>query len=150
MTSISKKLTFDPKEFKGSRLRCLQLTSLHNDGVAGFLTELVKPHAQVHPDGIWRPRGMLSPNEVELGRTAEFLSKQQREQLIDWWLAIGRNTSEIPNWDVVSKCAIEDRSGLVLVEAKAHPEELKKRDSSGPEERTANASRRLWRRRNGN
>jgi len=125
-----KKLTFDAKEFKGSRLRCLQLTSLNNDIVAEFLTELVKPHAQVVAESVWIPRGMLAPREAELGKAKEFLSDRQRTKAINWWLADPQPNTRIPNWDVVSNCTVKGRPGLVLVEAKSHLSELREGDSS--------------------
>lgn|ERR1022692_1705335 len=131
MPSNSESLMFWAREFKGSRLRCLQLTSLQNESVADVLNQLVEPHAHVDAHALWMPRGMLAPNEVELGRTEEFLSNQQRAQLIRWWLAVGLDSATIPNWDIVSNCTIDGRSGLVLVEAKAHPTELNEKDSSG-------------------
>lgn len=131
MPSNKDKLTFEPREFKGSRLRCLQLTSLRGESVTDFLNGLCEPHAHVSTDALWMPRGMLVPNEVKLGRTAEFLSDQRRTQLIEWWLSVDLETARIPNWDIVSECAVGGRPGLVLVEAKAHPAELGEGDSSG-------------------
>ena len=119
---------FNPRDFKGSRLRCLQLTSLHDDIVADFLTKLVEPHAQVSADGGWKPRGMLSPAEVELGVSPDFLSGSQREELLKWWLKV---SATVPNWDIVANCTVDGTPGLLLVEAKAHPTELKEKDSSG-------------------
>ena len=39
-----------------------------------------------------------------------------------------------PTWDIASTCTISGKKGLLLVEAKAHSEELKKDDSSGAKE----------------
>lgn len=129
MPVTSKKLQFDPREFKGSRLRCLQLTSLHDEEVARFLTGLITPHGEIDPDDIWRPRGMPIPGEVDWQTTVEFLSKAQRREAIDWWLSARHGNSRTPNWDLVSTCTMPDgRKGLLLVEAKAHPGELQKRD----------------------
>jgi hypothetical protein len=43
---------------------------------------------------------------------------------MSWWLAVepGANT---PNWDLASTATIDGREGLVLIEAKAHVNEIK-------------------------
>lgn len=129
MPLISKKLQFDPKEFKGSRLRCLQLTSLLDEEVARFLTGLITPHGKIDTNDIWRPRGMPLPGEVDWQTTTEFLSEGQRREAVDWWLSTRHGNSRTPNWDLVSTCAIPGgRKGLLLLEAKAHPAELPNRD----------------------
>jgi hypothetical protein len=51
------------------------------------------------------------------------LSEPDRTTLTRWWLA-KRGRANTPNWDLVSTCRIEDRKGLILVEAKAHEGEL--------------------------
>ncbi len=72
-------LIFSPREFKGSRLRCLQLTSLSNAKVAEFLQALIYPHAQIDEEAIWMPGGMLAPGEPELGRaTASFSNETSK------------------------------------------------------------------------
>jgi hypothetical protein len=76
------------------------------------------------------PRGLLEPNEAELGRTQEFLTADPREQLMSWWLAV-KAGARVPNWDIAATCAIEGRKGLLLVEAKAHDQEP---DASGKKE----------------
>jgi hypothetical protein len=116
-------ITFREREFKGSRLRCLLLTSQSDTEVAGVLTSLVTPHASVTPEDRWAPRGLREPDEGKLGETPGFLPKANRDALTRWWLAkSGR--ANTPNWDLVSTCRINDRAGLVLVEAKAHEAEL--------------------------
>ena len=116
-------ITFRERDFKGSRLRCLLLTSNSPAKVAEFLTSMVAPHAVVTTRDHWAPRGFLKPDEARLGETAGFLSGVDRTTMANWWLAQqgGANT---PNWDLVSTCHINDRPGLVLVEAKAHEGEL--------------------------
>ena len=43
-----------------------------------------------------------------------------RDKLRDWWLVATRT----PNWDIASTCKIDGKSGLLLIEAKAHANEL--------------------------
>lgn len=123
MSTAGRTISFRDREFKGSRLRCLLLTSDAPTRVAAFLNVLAAPHARVTAEDLWAPRGFLQPDEVKLGETAEFLPEAVRAALSKWWLArSGR--ANTPNWDLVSTCQIDQRDGLVLVEAKAHEGEL--------------------------
>jgi len=45
--------------------------------------------------------------------------------------AQARATSVTPNWDIASSCSVAGKKGLLLVEAKAHRDELKADDRSG-------------------
>lgn len=85
------------------------------------------------------PRGHCCPKEVTLETFGpRCIPGKQKEwsALGDWWLRHkkGANT---PNWDIAMGCRIEDRPGLVLVEAKAHRNELK---TTGKPLDTANAN----------
>ncbi len=125
----SRRMTMDRKDLRGSRLRCLMLTAAPDDQFARCLTELVQPDGVVRINDQRKPRGFLNPNEAELGRAPDFLSKEQRERLTDWWL-VNRRGARTPNWDLVSTAEIEGRQGLILVEAKAHGNELKQEDQT--------------------
>ena len=46
----------------------------------------------------------------------------------DWWLAVRSDDSQTPNWDIVSTCVVDGHKGMLLVEAKAHTQELKVND----------------------
>jgi len=87
--------------------------------VAAFLSQLVRPHADVGTEDTWQPRGLLAGEEARLGETISFLTDEQREAVTSWWLAV-RERANTPNWDIVSTCRLEGRRGLVIVEAKAH------------------------------
>jgi hypothetical protein len=123
MSDTEKTISFREREFKGSRLRCLLLTSREPTEVAEFLSALVAPHAKVSANDQWAPRGLREPDEAKLGETAGFLSEQDRNTVTGWWLAKSRRANT-PNWDLVSGCQIGNRQGLILVEAKAHEGEL--------------------------
>ncbi len=113
------------RDLRGSRLRCLMLTSTPREQVAATLTQLVSPVAVVDPEHHhWMPRGFLEPEEAKLGECPQFLSNDLRRRLTDWWLkrTEGANT---PNWDLVSTCRVNGEPGLILVEAKAHDGEAK-------------------------
>jgi hypothetical protein len=112
------------KDLKGSRLRCLMLANQPRDQVAHFLNSLANPHAVVQTSDFWMPMGFQKPEEAKLGETVGFLSDVQREAMTDWWLAI-KERANTPNWDIASTCTIENKRGLILVEAKAHNAEFK-------------------------
>jgi hypothetical protein len=62
----------------------------------------------------------------------------------DWWLAANRPNSKTPNFDIASTCEIESKSGILLIEAKAHDAELinetigKKLDEGASQDSKAN------------
>lgn len=112
---------------RGSRLRRLKFTDGAKADVARRITEIVSPHATVGPDDFYMPRGIAEPQEAKLGKACEFLSDKDRERVTSWWLA-NRNRANTPNWDIVSTAEIGSVKGLVLIEAKAHPNELKTDD----------------------
>jgi hypothetical protein len=71
------------------------------------------------------PRGFREPLEARLGECPDFLTQRQRDMVRAWWLAVIKPTTNTPNWDMVAKATFDDgREGLVLVEAKAHVNEL--------------------------
>ena len=114
-----------PRERRGSRLRCLLLTSGARQEVAGRLTALAAPWALVDPDlHQWMPNGLENRAEAKLGETSGLLSQEHRKVVTDWWLTVpeGANT---PNWDIASTATIDGSKGLILVEAKAHVAEIK-------------------------
>jgi hypothetical protein len=70
------------------------------------------------------PRGIAKPAEAKLGEVTEFLSREHREIISRWWLAV-RERANTPNWDIASTATIGGIEGLMLVEAKAHTAEIK-------------------------
>ena len=120
------------RDFYGSRLRCLMLTHQPDAVVARLLTELIEPFGVVEVGrDYWMPRGFLSPDEARLGESPGFLSSAQQQTVTTWWLAEPRYANT-PNWDIASTCTIDDRPGLVLVEAKAYSAELSSAGKSTP------------------
>jgi hypothetical protein len=124
MTSAERTITFRARELKGSRLRCLLLTGDAPNKVASFLNALVTANVLVTAKDRWAPRGFLEPNEAKLGETPGFLPEPQRDALTRWWLA-RLGSANTPNWDLVSTCLVTNRTGLVLIEAKAHEAEFR-------------------------
>ena len=54
-----------------------------------------------------------------------------QKQLRNWWLAAPEGANA-PNWDIASTCTIRGEQGLLLVEAKAHVNELSSARKSSP------------------
>ncbi len=118
---------------RGSLLRCLKLTGLTRPQAADQLTALAGPSGEViSPDtDFWMPLGLADYKETTLVDCARFLSLENRNALIDWWLIKVRG-ARLPNWDIASTCTIGSRKALLLVEAKAHDKELAEAGKSAP------------------
>jgi hypothetical protein len=117
--------TLPERQRRGSRARCILLTSGSDQDVARRLSELAEPFASIDPDrDRWMPRGFADPAEARLGEALSLLSSERREAIICWWLAV-REHANTPNWDIASTATIDGTKGLVLVEAKAHEAEIK-------------------------
>jgi hypothetical protein len=73
----------------------------------------------------WQPVGKGAPEEVRLElHGARFIPEADCwQKLADWWL-VHRRGANTPNWDLAACCTVNSRSGLVLVEAKAHDKEF--------------------------
>jgi hypothetical protein len=59
-------IAFREREFRGSRLRCLLLTSDAPNRVAAFLSSLAAPYGHVTADDRWAPHGFLGPAEASV------------------------------------------------------------------------------------
>ncbi len=118
--------TLRPKERRGSKPRCHLLTHGSADECAARLTALAAPFAQVSTSDRWMPRGFDDIEEAQLHKATGLLEPGIRAELTAWWLAPASRRAMTPNFDIASTCTIDDRPGLLLVEAKAHDEELNK------------------------
>lgn len=78
------------------------------------------------------PDGFQQTDEACLDKAASLLPQRERHALRDWWLAIPSRRSRTPTFDIASTCTVDGYSGLILVEAKAHTEELNT-ESAGKE-----------------
>ena len=107
---------------RGSKPRCHLLTHGSPAQVAARLTDLIAPWGTVAPEDKWMPQGFDIIEEAQLDNAPRLLPDEcDRKELQDWWLALPATT---PNWDIASTCTIDGKTGLLLVEAKAHDEEL--------------------------
>ena len=79
------------------------------------------------------PEGFEQTDEAELHSAPRLISEIDGRQLQDWWLSLFRGATKTPNWDIASSCTVrvgaEEKSGLLLVEAKAHNEELNREEA---------------------
>lgn len=136
---------------RGSFPRCLIVTDGEPGDVAHRLETLVSlPELRITANDHWMPCGVpqrgpdgewdLSPTaEAELGNATPFLTDEQRHAVTDWWLAENHTSARTPNWDIASTCTIEGKSGLLLIEAKAHDEELNAESSGKRLDKNASA-----------
>lgn len=118
-----------PKERRGSKPRCHLLTHGTADEVAAALTALVAPFARVSADDSWMPVGFTEVQEAELNKAPRLLNAKIRTQLGTWWLPAYRQTARTPNFDIASTCTVGGVPGLLLIEAKAHAQELSKEET---------------------
>jgi hypothetical protein len=114
----------NPKERRGSKPRRHLLTDGHDDHVAFRLNSLVAPFASVSPCDRWMPEGFSVPEEAQLDRAPRLVSPEVSAALRKWWLGASTTLGRTPNFDIASTCTIGDEPGLMLVEAKAHHQEL--------------------------
>src|SRR5471032_2624255 len=114
------------KEQRGSKPRCHLLTHGPKDLVAERLSVLAAPFATVSPDDHWMPDGFTDLQEAQLHQATRLLDGAISDQLKAWWLGPASQRAMTPNFDLASTCTIEGSRGLLLVEAKAHDEELNK------------------------
>ena len=134
---------------RGSRPRCVLLVDGSRREVARRLVQLVDlPDVKVSPGDIWMPYGRpvrkdggcdISPSrEVILSRPNSLVSPPIQHLLRSWWLAAPRGANA-PNWDIASTCTIRGEHGLLLVEAKAHVNELSSAGKSRPDASSSNS-----------
>jgi len=111
-------------EQRGSKPRCHLLTHGSAQEVAGRLSRIVAPFATVSASDHWMPGGFDSVQECQLHRRSCVLDSGLCDQLAAWWLPADQRTGRTPNFDIAATCSVDGRPGIVLVEAKAHDNEL--------------------------
>jgi hypothetical protein len=110
--------------FRGSRKHVLDWTSQPEFCVE--LLQLVAPvDVRISARSKWMPRGHASVEEARLETFGPQILPDSSvwSTLRRWWL-VHEGGANTPNWDIALACEIEDRPGLVLVEAKANVPEL--------------------------
>jgi len=106
---------------KGSKYAILKLVESSN--FLNIINDLLKPTgAKVSTYDNWMPKSISYDKEAELN---DFLKHNFNTKLSSditkWWLHKDATT---PNWDLIASCTINDKRGILLVEAKAHCYEL--------------------------
>lgn len=125
MSAVSDMLnSLDPKGRRGSKLRCHLLTHGTPAEVAPRLDELAGRFAAVTPDDRWMPQGFDELEEAQLDRAPRLLDPELGSELRRWWLGTVDSPGRTPNFDIASTCRVDGVRGLLLVEAKAHDQEL--------------------------
>lgn len=110
--------------YRGSRKHVLDWTA--KPEFTSELTSLIAPiPVKITTGAKLMPRGLQNPKEARLETFGPnwIPSHPAWAKLKDWWLLHKRGNT--PNWDIAVGCTIEERPGLVLVEAKANRKELK-------------------------
>lgn len=119
-----------PKAQRGSKPRCHLLTSGSPDMVARRLTEIAAPFAAVDAQrDRWMPCGFDDVREATLPEADRLLPPNVRHDLKRWWLTVSTPATRTPNWDIAATCTIDSRPGILLIEAKAHDQELIKEEA---------------------
>jgi hypothetical protein len=114
---------------KGSKYAILNLVESSN-----FLTiinDLLRStKASVTNYDNWMPKSIHYDKEAELNDFLKYnFSPELSSEITKWWLYKDATT---PNWDLLLTCTIKGKRGLVLVEAKAHIDELKNDSKNAP------------------
>jgi len=117
-------------EQRGSKPRCHLLTDGSDQEVAARLSGLLAPFASVSASDRWMPRGFEMVEECQLHRRSRVHDSELCDRLATWWLPADQLTDRTPNFDITATCLVDGRPGIVLVEAKAHDNELI-RESAG-------------------
>jgi hypothetical protein len=76
------------------------------------------------------PRGFEALEECQLHRRSLVHNSEVCDKLAAWWLPPKQLSDRTPNFDIAANCHVNGRPGIVLVEAKAHDNELNK-ESAG-------------------
>jgi hypothetical protein len=138
-------LRLGPQGRRGSKARCHFLTHGPDVDVAARLTSLVEPFARIESHDEWMPLGFEDRQEAQLHSAARLVDPDIGRELLAWWLGPERKRGTTPNIDIASTCTVGGRRGLLLIEAKAHDNELEragkplKRDASDDSKAAHNA-----------
>lgn len=123
-TAVTLMDRLDAKSRRGSKPRCHVLTSGIPSEVAATLTRLIAPAAVVSNSDSWMPVGFEDIEEPQLHKAPRLLDAEKGNRLREWWLSPASRSGKTPNFDIAGTCVINSVRGLLLVEAKAHDEEL--------------------------
>lgn len=108
---------------KGSKIAVLNL--IDSDSFLKSINKLIEETgAKMTSEDVWKPKGMKNKSEQALSTfLRENFDSKLGNDILKWWLKHGTST---PNWDLISTFTINNKKGILLVEAKAHVGELDK------------------------
>lgn len=106
---------------KGSKHAILKL--VESDRFLDSMNGMIKSTgAEIKVYDNWMPKSLQLDKEAELKIFLKYnFTQQLSSEVVEWWL---HKDAKTPNWDLISTCTIDGERGLLLVEAKAHFEEL--------------------------
>lgn len=106
---------------KGSRYSVIKL--VESGHFIEKINELIKTtKAEITIYDNWMPKSEHYDKEAQLKDFLNYnFTPQLSRDIVKWWLHKDATT---PNWDLISTCTINDKKGILLVEAKAHWDEL--------------------------
>jgi hypothetical protein len=106
---------------KGSKKAIDQLVKSNN--FIDTINHLIKPtkaHVSIYDN--WIPDANNIDKEAELKNFLKYnFDPLLYDKIVKWWL---HGDTTTPNWDLISTCTIDGKRGILLVEAKAHKDEL--------------------------
>jgi hypothetical protein len=108
---------------KGSKTAMIRLVK--SDDFIKTLNRLIKTSgASITEGNISIPNAQTPNKEVTLSTfLRQNFDSKKADEITEWWIKVGTAT---PKWDFISTCTIDGKTGILLVEAKAHHGELKK------------------------
>lgn len=111
---------------KGSQYSVIKL--VESRGFIANINELIKAtNAKITVYDNWMPKSLHHDKEAELKNFLKYnFSEELSIGIHNWWLKVKYENAMTPNWDLISTCTIKGKRGILLVEAKAHWDELDK------------------------
>ena len=115
---------------KGSQYSVIKLVESVNF-IANINKLLKGCQAEVTVYDNWMPKSLRYDKEAELKDFLKYnFNLKISSDILKWWLSAETTSARTPNWDLISTCTVNEKRGVLLVEAKAHWDELDK-ESNG-------------------
>ena len=119
------------RERRGSKPRCHLLTHGSADVVAARLTAAGGAVRYRNADDRWMPQGFEDTEEATLPEAVRFLTEDVRLELRRWWLVVASMTRGRQTGILLAPARIEGKARVLLIEAKAHDQELVNEETGG-------------------
>ena len=106
--------------YKGSQWAMMKL--IMSENFLPNLNQLIRPYAKITEYDNWMPKNIHLNKEAELKNFLRYnFEEPNHKDIVSWWLHVDTTT---PNWDFISTCDVRGKRGILLVEAKAHYDEV--------------------------